>query len=875
MGKTHLNSLTVKAAQHSAFIRHSMAVVLLAAVLFSAAKSSNATVYYVSATGSATANGLTWATASSNLQAIISGAQAGDQVWVEAGDYGGALTANPGVALYGGFNGTETSLSQRVFEFYPTQLSAYPTSTYTIPANATGTCIVNGFWFANGGATLSGSGAAIYSNANVNLQIANCIFDNNMTALNGAAIYASGGSLSVTNCTFNSNEAISNSAYSVFGGAIYASGANVVITGTTFSDNQVKAGTGWGGDQGGALYLSNCTSTISECNFVDNVADNIGYSIWANGEFSVSDCQFSNAGFGIYPIQVAVMSAGSSATAPAVIKDCLFTGGRNTATAISVDQPGISDATYLTVSNDTFANLSIGIRIGPTFGSIGIANSLFEGDLNVGIYSTDTADEPPSITLSHNDLYANGENYYNVTPGATDLALNPLFVNSAANDYHLMATSPLIDSGDDSYVSPADLDLDFSPRISGTHVDIGSYEYQQGPSLTGLTVSPTAVPGSLNATGTVTLSGPAPAGGIVINVSANPLAYAVPAAPTVTVPAGSSSANFTIYTAPGLTSPFVETISASYNDVTQTASLTVDQAPPIIAGISFFENPINGGTTASATIQLTTPALAGGATVTLSSSKPSDAVPAVSSITIRQGLTSGSFSIYTPRSLSTPVTVTISATYNGVTTTAPLTIDPVPYAVYSMSVSPSTVLNGTNSYGTVTINRAAPAGGILVYLPTGPAAAVPAVSSLTIPAGSTSAMFKIYTVKKLSAPQMVPIWGKLDGGFAQTAILTVDIVSSVSLVSMSISPPSLKTGLKATGTVAISGPAPAGGVVVYLSSNYPNDAIPAVSSVTIPAGSTSATFTIDTPVTLPSPVTATISGLYNGVTQSATLQVTP
>src|SRR5437773_4081068 len=62
-----------------------------------------------------------------------------------------------------------------------------------------------------------------------------------------------------------------------------------------------------------------------------------------------------------------------------------------------------------------------------------------------------------------------------------------------------------------------------------------------------LPLSSTSVTGGpQSSTGTVTLSGPAPAGGAQVTLSSSNGAASVPS--SVTVPAGSSSANFTVNT---------------------------------------------------------------------------------------------------------------------------------------------------------------------------------------------------------------------------------------------------------------------------------------------------------------------------------------
>jgi len=94
---------------------------------------------------------------------------------------------------------------------------------------------------------------------------------------------------------------------------------------------------------------------------------------------------------------------------------------------------------------------------------------------------------------------------------------------------------------------------------------------------------------------------------------------------------------------------------------------------------------------------------------------------------------------------------------------------------------------------------------------------------------------------------------------------------SLSLASLTLSPSSVRAGKTARGTVTLSGPAPAGGVVVTLSSSAPA-AAGTPGSVTILPGATAATFTITTDRTARGNVV--ISASYGGVTRSATLTIT-
>src|SRR5712692_5854072 len=96
------------------------------------------------------------------------------------------------------------------------------------------------------------------------------------------------------------------------------------------------------------------------------------------------------------------------------------------------------------------------------------------------------------------------------------------------------------------------------------------------PTLSSIAVNPTSVNGGSNSTGTVTLSGPAPSGGVVVYLSSSASAATVPA--SVSVATGATSATFTVSTS-NVTASTSVTVTASYGGATKTASLTIMPAP--------------------------------------------------------------------------------------------------------------------------------------------------------------------------------------------------------------------------------------------------------------------------------------------------------
>jgi uncharacterized protein (TIGR03437 family) len=92
------------------------------------------------------------------------------------------------------------------------------------------------------------------------------------------------------------------------------------------------------------------------------------------------------------------------------------------------------------------------------------------------------------------------------------------------------------------------------------------------PKVQSLTLSASSVAGGGTVQGTVTISAPAPSGGIVVSLASNSSAATVPS--SLTVPAGATSATFSI-TAGSVSSTATATITASYQGSSAQAALSV------------------------------------------------------------------------------------------------------------------------------------------------------------------------------------------------------------------------------------------------------------------------------------------------------------
>jgi len=272
------------------------------------------------------------------------------------------------------------------------------------------------------------------------------------------------------------------------------------------------------------------------------------------------------------------------------------------------------------------------------------------------------------------------------------------------------------------------------------------------PTLASISVNPTTVGAGGSATGTATLTGPAPKGGVSIKLKTSATYVKVPF--SVTINAGNAAAIFSVSVK--ATAPLGTVNIIGYlGTTTQTAKLTI--GAPQLESISLNPTTVRGGTSSTGMVALTGKAPKGGMMVSLSSS--SGVAKVQSTILIPAGASSQIFTVKT-KGVTSQTMATITATVGAVSLTKTLTINPVD--LKSLRLSPGTIRGGFSSTGTVTIDAPAPTGGITIALATSDTTDSSVPSSVTIAQGRTSATFKAKT-NKVNASTVTKISASLFG----------------------------------------------------------------------------------------------------------------
>jgi hypothetical protein len=208
--------------------------------------------------------------------------------------------------------------------------------------------------------------------------------------------------------------------------------------------------------------------------------------------------------------------------------------------------------------------------------------------------------------------------------------------------------------------------------------------------------------------------------------------------------------------------------------------------------------------------------------------------------------------------------VRISATFNGATANADMTLFPL---LSSVSF-PGNVPGGSPAIGTVTLSAAAPSGGLVVALSSGNTSLVTVPASITVPAGQTSANFTANTQPVTQTTSVVI--SASSGG--TTVTTTMFLVVSTAVASVTLNPSTVVGPASSTGTVTLRSAATGDAVVELASSNTTLATVPF--SVVVPSGQTSTTFTVNA-AQVTSASTVVISATRENVTQSATLTINP
>lgn len=329
-----------------------------------------------------------------------------------------------------------------------------------------------------------GAGIFLSNNANAGkLLFKNCVIINNY-ASEGGGLYTAFSSPSIINCIF-----IGNKVNNLGGAAIFNEAGSPQIIGCDFRHNGE-------GMFGGAIYnivdnITNLPIKIANCNFADNIVDQWGAGIYAQGGvFHISNCTFSGnesfsthestaGGGGIYFIE-----------AKATITNSTFCGNK---VAYAAGAGIFSEKSQLIISNCTFSGNNAkygGALCGRGNQSdIKIYNSILYGNSScIDKYGNGSI----SVNYSIVDGGYNGSNNY---------ASNPMFVNAPTYadapfcyykgghaqflpyDYRLKPGSQAIDTGNNNFYTLVggkltDYDLSGTKRFLGNSIDIGAYEFQ-------------------------------------------------------------------------------------------------------------------------------------------------------------------------------------------------------------------------------------------------------------------------------------------------------------------------------------------------------------------------------------------------------------
>ncbi len=412
-------------------------------------------VFYAAPSAQGSGDCSDWANACTLQTALSQAFGGGDEIWVKAGVHypttdpnnrDATFTLKNGVAIYGGFAGTESSRDQRNWQTNLTILSGDidqndinndgnsiaetwndiqgNNSYHVVTGSETdATAVLDGFFITAGQA----SGMYNYDSSPT---LMNVTFSGNSAGYLGGGMVNFYGSPTLMNVTFSGNSA----GYS--GGGMVNFYGSPTLMNVTFSGNSA--------DYGGGMLNYNSSPTLTNVTFSGNSATYGGGGMYNN----LSDPELTNILF--YNNSAANGGGIYNSGTRSVLTNITFSGNRATNSGGGIYN---GQDEYYGVDSETT-----------------IANSIVWDNGSPAIYNSSTS--VISVTYS---LVEGG------WPGEGNIDADPLFVDAANGNLRLQPTSPAIDAGNNAAVPPGvTTDLDGNPRIDYI-VDMGAYEYRAGP----------------------------------------------------------------------------------------------------------------------------------------------------------------------------------------------------------------------------------------------------------------------------------------------------------------------------------------------------------------------------------------------------------
>jgi hypothetical protein len=334
-------------------------------------------------------------------------------------------------------------------------------------------------------------------------------------------------------------------------------------------------------------------------------------------------------------------------------------------------------------------------------------------------------------------------------------------------------TRPLPDVGGPSLGvgrtrSPASVNVDVSARV-GHFPPKTARVVVMMPTVATLALDPPSVGGGGPVTGKLTITGPAPTGGLHIGVTSSAPTATVPA--HVTVEAGATAASFPITTTP-VADPTTVQITAAKNATVKSATLAI--GPAALASLTFNPTRPVAGAPSAGTVKLSGLAPAAGFPVELrlQTAQPNQYNPCPPPVfpvhvTVRAGEASATFQVTVPPGRSQDVGIVASGAGHSVTGTFSRQFN----VVSSTNIPPS-VKGGTTIQARIDLAGPTPTdascASVDVFFTSSNSLYVQVPDKVHVPGGS-SALTVAITTSAVTAAQTVGLeigaaYGGLGGG---------------------------------------------------------------------------------------------------------------